>query len=346
MGVTKEFFGKTKDGREIYKYWMENRNGMKAAVMNFGGILTNLFVPDSHGDVTDVVLGFDTFEPYETDCNCFGAIVGPSANRISGASFEIDGVTYSIDKNNGEHNLHSHFEKGYQKRVFEASQGENSVSFSLEDEDGSMGFPGNRLVKVTYSLDEENRLGIHYEATSDQNTVLNMTNHSYFNLKGQGQGDVLDHLLEIRSLQTTEIGDGMIPTGAFLDVAETAFDFRKPKEIGRDIGKAEEQLKLGYGYDHNWVIEHADGTLREAAVVTEPTTGRVMKVFTTLPGVQFYAANGMDQPRAKDGNTYGPKSGLCLETQYYPDSINRPEFPSVVFGPDRKYDCTTVYQFC
>lgn len=346
MGVTKEFFGKTADGSEIYKYWLENRKGMKAAMINYGGILTNLFVPDHEGRVADVVLGFDDLVSYERYGNCFGAIVGPSANRISNASFEIDGITYSLDRNNGENNLHSHFEKGYHKRVFRAEEASDGVSFLLEDADGSLGFPGNRSIKVTYSLNEDNELRIHYEATSDKKTVLNMTNHSYFNLKEQGDGDVLDHLVEIHSSRITKIREGMIPTGEYVEVTGTAFDFTKPKKIGQDIDQDDEQLKLGYGYDHNWVIDHADGTLREAATVTEPATGRVMKVYTDTPGVQFYTANGMNQPDGKNGVTYGPKSGFCLETQYFPDSVNRPEFPSVIFGPDRKYDSTTIFQFC
>lgn len=345
MSVTKEFFGKTADGSEIYKYWLENRKGMKAAVINYGGILTNLFVPDHDGHVADVVLGFDDLASYERYGNCFGAIVGPSANRISNASFEIDGITYLLDRNNGENNLHSHFEKGYHKRVFRTEEASDGVSFLLEDTDGSLGFPGNRSIKVTYSLNEDNEIRIHYEATSDKKTVLNMTNHSYFNLKGQGDGDVLEHLVEIRSSRITKIREGMIPTGEYVEVAGTAFDFMKPKKIGQDIDQDDEQLKLGYGYDHNWVIDHADGTLREAATVTEPETGRVMKVYTDAPGVQFYTANGMNQPDGKKGVTYGPKSGFCLETQYFPDSINQPEFPSVIFGPDRKYDSTTIFQF-
>lgn len=346
MAVTKEFFGKTKAGQEIDKFWIENKAGMKAAVINFGGILTNLFVKDKNGTLADVVLGYDDFASYERDGNCFGAIVGPSANRISGAAFEIDGVVYEIDKNNGENNLHSHFDLGYHKRVFDAAEGTDSVCFSLKDEDGSLGFPGNRVVKVTYTLNDENELHIHYEVTSDKKTLINMTNHSYFNLKGQGQGDVLNHVLEIKSSHTTKIREGMIPTGELFEVVGTALDFTAPKTIGQDIQKDEEQMKLGYGYDHNFVIAQADGTMREAAIVTEPTTGRTMKVYTTLPGVQFYAANGMNQKGAKGGVTYGPKSAFCLETQYFPDSIHQPEFPSVVFGPDRKYDSETVYKFC
>lgn len=343
--ITRELFGKTTDGTEIYKYWIENEEGMKAAVINYGAILVNLLVPDRDGKVDDVVLGYDTLEPYFDNGSFFGATVGPNANRIGGAAFEIDGVKYQLDVNDGVNNLHSHMEKGYHKRVWEAREGENCVEFSLQDEDGSMGFPGNKKIQVTYTLTEDNELRIHYQGTSDRNTIINMTNHTYFNLSGHGNGLIHDHVLTLNASNYTPIVPGAIPTGEIAAVAGTPFDFTAGKHIGDEIEADNEQLKMTSGYDHNWVIDGADGTLRKFADVTEPGSGRHMEAFTDLPGVQFYAGNCITVQDGKEGVKYGPRSGFCLETQYYPDTANKPQFPSAVFGPDRKYDTTTVYKF-
>lgn len=343
--IKKEIFGKTKSGQEIYRYWLENAKGMRAGVINYGAILVNLFVPDKEGKADDVVLGYDTLEPYFENNSFFGATVGPNANRIGGASFTVDRQLCKLDKNDGENNLHSHRELGYHKRIWAAAEKEDSVTFFLEDGDGNMGFPGNKRVWVTYILTEENELKIQYEAESDKNTVINMTNHTYFNLAGQGNGAVCDHVLLLRAGTYTPVLPGAIPTGEIRAVAGTPFDFTKPKRIGAEIEADDEQLHLTGGYDHNWVIDGADGTLREFAVATEPVSGREMRAYTDLPGVQFYAGNAVDEKAGKAGAKYGSRGGFCLETQYFPDTPNKPEFPSSVFGPDRRYESMTVYSF-
>lgn len=343
--IKKEVFGKTEDGQEIYRYWLENSGGMKAGVINYGAILVNLMTPDKSGKIDDVVLGYDTLEPYFTNEGFFGATVGPNANRIGGASFKVDGQKYCLVANDGKNNLHSDAQLGYHKRIWSAAEGEDSVTFSLSDEDGSMGFPGNKKVRVTYALTEENELKITYEAESDKNTVINMTNHTYFNLAGQGNGTVHDHLLELKAGFYTPVVKGAIPTGEIVPVAGTPFDFTEAKRIGEEIDSDNEQLRLTGGYDHNWVIDGMDGILREFAVVEEPLSGRRMRAYTDLPGVQFYAGNAVEKQLGKEGKSYGPRGGFCLETQYFPDTPNKSQFPSSIFGPDRNYETVTIYRF-
>lgn len=345
MSIKTESFGKTKEGAEITKYWIENGKGMKASVINYGAILVNLLVPNAAGEVADVVLGYDALEPYFENGSFFGATVGPNANRTANATFCVDGTEYKLDVNDGKNNLHSHFEQGYHKRVFDATTEDNSVIFSLKDEDGNMGFPGNKEVKVIYTLTEDNELKISYDITTDKKTVINMTNHTYFNLKGHDKGIIHDHILTLNCSKYTPVVAGAIPTGELADVKGTPFDFTAPKEIGLEIGADEEQLKLVGGYDHNWVIDNADGTLREIATVTEKTSGRTMKVYTDLPGVQFYAGNAISPCTGKSGAEYGRRSGMCLETQYYPDHANHDNFPKGIYGPDKKYESVTVYKF-
>ena len=345
MAITKELFGTALNGEAVYKYSITNEKGMKACVINYGAILTELWVPDQNGKSEDVVLGYDTLEPYFENGSFFGATVGPNANRICGASFVIDGQKYQLDVNDGANNLHSHMELGYHKRIWAVQEEGNNVVFSITDEDGCMGFPGNKKVQVTYTLTEENELKIHYLADSDKNTIINMTNHTYFNLAGHNAGNIHEHTMQINASRYTPVVPGAIPTGELAPVAGTPFDFLTAKKVGAEIGADHEQLKLVQGYDHNWVIDDADGTLREVATVTEETSGRVMKVYTDLPGVQFYAGNCISDTTGKGGVLYTARSGLCLETQYYPDTANRPEFPSAVYGPERSYDTVTVYRF-
>lgn len=346
MGMTKEVFGTASDGRTVYAFTLENANGIKARVTNFGAILINLYVPDARGNTEDIVLGFDRLEDYYKNGSFFGATIGPNANRIGDACFQIDGKTYQLDVNDGPNNLHSHIELGYHKRVWDIKdEGNNSVTFSLKAADGDMGFPGNKEILMSYSLTDNNEFKLIYHASSDANTLINMTNHTYFNLGGHKSGRIEDHILTIHAGNYTPVAKGAIPTGEIAPVAGTPMDFTVPKPIGQDINADFEQLKLTLGYDHNYVIDGADGTLREIAVVEEPVSGRKMKTFTTLPGVQFYAGNCIGEEKGKDGADYGPRKGMCLETQYYPDTINKPQFPSAVFGPDRDYDAVTVYQF-
>lgn len=345
MSVQKELFGKTKSGEEIYRYWLSNSRGMKAGIINYGAILVNLFVPDKDGRAVDVVLGFDALEPYFDNGCFFGAVIGPNANRIAKAAFTLDGINHQLEANDGENNLHSHRELGYHKRVWNVLEGENNIILSLKDEDGSMGFPGNKKVQVTYTLTQDNELKIRYEAESDKNTIINMTNHTYFNLAGHDKGKIHDHILELKASAYTPVTSGMIPTGEIAQVAGTPFDFQKAKKIGKEIGAENEQLGMTGGYDHNFVIDGENGKLREFASVTDPVSGRRMKAFTDLPGVQFYAGNFIEPQAGKEGARYDARCGFCLETQYFPDTANKPDFPSAEFGPGKKYKSTTIYQF-
>lgn len=345
MGIVKEKFGVTKDGKNVYAFTMSNANGMSAKVINYGAILVSLMVPDKNGNVDDVVLGFDSLEKYFDNGSFFGATIGPSANRIGGACFEIDGRTYHIDDNDGGNNLHSHRDEGYHKRVWDAEEGVNSVKFTLEGKDGEMGFPGNKKVSVTYSLSDDNALKLSYHVSSDQNTIINMTNHTYFNLAGHNAGKIEDHLLRLNASHYTPTFAGSIPTGEIAPVAGTPFDFTTKKPIGRDINADSEQLKIGQGFDHNFVIDDADGTVREIAEAEDPGSGRKMKVFSSLPGVQFYAGNCIAEETGKENAVYGSRMGFCLETQYYPDTIHHSNFPSAVFGPGKDYESVTIYQF-
>ena len=345
MGVVKEKLGTARNGKEVYAFTISNANGMQAKIINFGAILVSRLVPDKDGKPEDVVLGYDSLEEYYGNGSFFGATIGPSANRIGGASFEINGKAYQIDVNDGPNNLHSHMENGYHKQVWDAVEGDNSVTLTLEGKDGEMGFPGNKKITMVYSLSEDNALKLAYHVSADADTIVNLTNHTYFNLAGQKAGKIEDHLLQLHAGNYTPVVPGAIPTGEIQPVAGTPMDFTKMKPIGQDINADFEQLKLTLGYDHNFVIDGADGSLKEIAVAEDPKSGRKMKVFTTLPGVQFYAGNCIGEDTGKDNTPYGPRKGFCLETQYYPDNIHHPNFPQSVFGPGRDYESVTVYQF-
>lgn len=347
MAVTKSLFGKSPEGKEISLYTLSNDKGMKAEITDLGAILVRVLVPDATGKVDDLVLGFDNGESYYGNDSFFGTVIGPCANRTGGAEYTLDGVTYQLDKNDGANNLHTHKQLGFHKRLWDAEIGENSVTFSLKDEDGHLGFPGNKKVSVTYSLSEENELTLHYHAASDKKTIINLTNHSYFNLDGHGAGSIEEHELWLGASHFTPVAAGSIPTGEIRAVAGTPMDFTQPKKIGRDIREDYEQLLLTGGYDHNFVIDDWDGTLRHIATVKGPKSGRVLKTYTTLPGVQFYAGNFIDVQSGKDGVTYGNRCGFALETQYFPDTIHHENFPSYVFGGEngREYDSVTVYKF-
>lgn len=346
MGITKKVFGTDKKSRKaVYEYSIKNESGMCAKILNYGGIIRELWVPDGNGKLADVVLGHDDLMPYYENEGFLGAAVGPSANRIGGAKFTVDGVDYSIPVNENENNLHSDKQSGYHVRVFDVEEGKNSIRLFLQDEDGCMGFPGNKKLEITYTVTQENELRLDYHFVSDRRTVLNPTNHSYFNLRGQDGGSIEDHTLWLKASRYTPVAAGSIPTGEIALVAGTPMDFTKPKRIGEEIGADFEQLKLGGGYDHNWVLDHADGQLQLVAKVTAPGTSRVMKVYTTLPGIQFYAGNFLGEQEGKLGAKYHNRCGLALETQFFPDSIHKENFPDVVFGPERQYISSTVYRF-
>jgi aldose 1-epimerase len=348
--TTKKSFGKTPDGQPVDLYRLVNKSGAEASITNFGGAVVSLKVPDRNGKLADVVLGYDTADGYINDKSYFGAIVGRYGNRIAHAQFVLDGKTYTLAKNNGENSLHGGI-KGFNKAVWSAkilpAKDGQSLELSYLSKDGEEGFPGNLKVSVSYTLTDTNALRIVYSATTDKKTVVNLTSHSYFNLAGQGSGDIFGHLLTIQADQFTPVDAGLIPTGELRDVMDTPFDFRKPTAIGARIDQADEQLKLGGGYDHNFVLrmpmDHGEYL---AARVVEPTSGRVMEVWTTEPGVQFYTGNFLDgKTPGKGGLTYPRRNAFCLETQHFPDSPNQPKFPSVILKSGERYHTITTYKF-
>lgn len=343
--MAKRSFGKTKEGTEVYLYTLTNSKGVKAEITNYGANLVNLILPQKEGGEKDVVLGFDDVSGYEVNPSFFGALIAPSANRIAKASFSLDGICYELKKNNGENNLHSDEELGSHKRIWEAEEGEGEVTFLLENEDGELGFPGKKEFKVTYALTEENELKISYKATSDKNTIINPTNHSYFNLKGHDMGTIEDHTISLYASNYTPADQQSIPYGDIVPVEGTPMDLREETMVGKNIDSEFEQLVFAGGYDHNWVTDHYNQEVRKIAEVKSPGKDCTMEVYTDLPGVQFYAGNFIDPQKGKKGASYDKRSGLCLETQCYPDSIHKENFPSVVYGPNRTYQSTTIYKF-
>ena len=348
--MEKKAFGITPDGKTADLYTLTNKNGMQVKITNYGGAIVSVMAPDKSGKLGDVVLGYDTLDGYVTDKNYFGALIGRYGNRIGNAQFKIDGTTYTLAKNNGENSLHGGV-KGFNKALWDAKDisrgGEPALELKYTSKDGEEGFPGNLSVTVVYTLTSKNELKIDYSATTDKKTVVNLTNHSYFNLSGPGSGDILKSVLRVDADKFTPVDSGLIPTGELKSVEGTPFDFRKPTEIGARIDADEDQLKLGKGYDHNFVLnkEKMD-RLSFAARVEDSATGRVLEVWTTEPGVQFYTANFLDgSVHGKGGIAYGKRTAFCLETQHFPDSPNKPSFPSVLLSPGQKYHTTTVYKF-
>lgn len=344
MAVTSKSFGNAPDGTEVMIYSIKNNHGFTAEVTNFGAILVNLFVPDKNGAMADVVLGFDKAEGYFANGSFFGSTIGPSANRIDNASIEINGEKYQLNANDGTNNLHSDDNLGYHKRVWNAEPKDDCVVFTLED-NATMGFPGNKTVQVTYTVTDGNELKIEYHAASDKPTLINMTNHTYFNLSGHDSGNIEQHRLYIDAFHYTPVYERLIPTGDLVPVEGTPFDFRAMKAIGDDINADDIQLTYGQGYDHNYAIDSYDGSIKKAAEVQDPASGRKMAVYTDQPGIQFYAGSCIKPETGKGGAAYDKRSGFCLETQAFPDSIHQPQFQDVVYGPERSYNTTTIYKF-
>ena len=347
--MKKEPFGITNDGVSVYIYTLTNSKGMEARITNYGGILVSLVVPDKSGKLDDIVLGYDSLSGYIKNSPYFGALIGRYGNRIAKGKFTLEGKEYSLAVNNGANTLHGGL-KGFDKVVWDAKErkGKSGLSLVLTylSKDGEEGYPGNLRVKVVYTLTDNNELKIDYTATTDKATVVNLTHHSYFNLAGAGMGDILSHELTINASKFTPIDEGLIPTGELKDVAGTPFDFTKPAQIGSRINADDQQLKFGKGYDHNFVLERKGKGMTLAARAEEKTTGRVMEVFTTEPGVQFYSGNFLDGTNiGKKGAAYKFRYGFCLETQHFPDSPNEPKFPSTVLKPGKKYSTSTVYKF-
>ncbi len=343
MSVTKEFFGRLEDGRDVSIYTIRTGR-LCAKVTDLGAVLVSLETPDKGGFMADIVLGYDDVPHYLDNPACFGATVGPNANRISGASFVIDGEEYFLPVNDGVNNLHS--DKLFYKRLFNTDVEDDSVTFVLGLPDGDAGFPGNRIFSIRYSLTDE-ELRIEYHAKSDKKTIINLTNHSYFNLAGEDSGTVLDQVMKLNCSSFTKILPGAIPTGEITPVAGTALDFTEGKPIGRDVDSKEEQMQLVGGYDHNFVIDGytGDGSLLLAGEVWDPASGRVMEVLTTAPGMQVFTFNGMTVEGGKGRHTYGPRAGLAMETQSFPDNVHHDNFPGSIFGEGKEYDSTTIYRF-
>jgi aldose 1-epimerase len=344
--IEKRTFGKLPDGTEAALYVLENKNGAKAKVTTYGAILTEFLIPNKEGKLANVVLGFDSLEAYLKCKAFFGATVGRTANRIAAGKFQLEGKNYQVETNDDRGNsLHGGF-KGFDKRIWEANTEVNdnssTVIFKRHSEHLEEGFPGTLTVEVSYRLADDNTLTIGYRATSDQTTIINLTNHSYFNLDGAGAGDILDHELKIAANSYTPVDDNLIPTGAFTDVSGTPFDFRKAKTIGKHIKEMPEHLG---GFDHNFVLmskEEAGGVQIHAS---SPRSGRQLKVNTTQPGLQLYCGNFLDGIDVGNGGAYFRYHGFCLETQHFPDSINQPSFPSVVLKKGETYSHQTVFDF-
>ena len=353
-GVTVSEFGRMPDQRVVQLYTVTNANGLHMDVTNYGAIIVRLYVPDRDGKLDDIVLGFDEFSGYTPDSPYLGAVVGRYGNRIADGKFTLDGKTYTLAKNNTPNGVPVHLhggEVGFDKVLWNAEpvskDGIHGVKLSYTAKDGEEGYPGNVTVTVHYWLTNENELKITYAATTDKATPLNVTQHTYFNLSGAGVGTILDHEVTLDASHFTPTDKGLIPTGEIAPVEGTPFDFRKPHKIGARIDADHEQLKLGGGYDHNWVLDKKKpGELSRAAVVYEAKTGRQIEVFTTEPGIQFYAGNFLDGTiKGNQGRTYLYRGGLCLETQHFPDSPNQPNFPSTILRPGKTYESTTIYRF-
>ena len=339
-------FGKTADGTPVEIYTLRNDKGCEARIMTYGGIVVSLKVPDKNGNFGDVVLGYDKLDDYVKNSPFFGALVGRYGNRIAKGKFTLAGKEYTLALNNAPNNLHGG-PIGFDKRVWKATTLLTAdgpvLKLNYLSQDGDQGFPGNLNVTATYTLTADNGLLLNYTATTDKATLCNLTQHSYFNLAGKG--DVLNYLVYINADKFTPVDKTLIPTGELKPVEGTPFDFRKPTAIGARINAADEQIKFGNGYDHNWVINKPPGKLGLVARVTDPATGRVMEVLSTEPGVQFYTGNFLDGYTGKGGWVYKNRSGLCFEPQHYPDSPNHPQFPSAALKPGETYQNTILYRF-
>lgn len=343
--VTSEVWGKTAAGEEVQLVTLTNSHGLEARITNYGGILVSLKVPDKAGKMADVVLGFDTLAPYLGKHPHFGCITGRYANRIGGASFMLDGVTYEVTPNSGKNHIHGGRE-AFDKKVWRTQllESENAVALTYTSADGEEGFPGKLDCTVTYSLTPDNALKIEYRAVTDKPTVVNLTNHTYFNLAGEGQGDILGHELMIPATQYTATDDHLISTGQIESITDTALDFSTPHLIGERIETKFKPLLQGKGYDHNYVLPQTE-PLNLAARVKDPKSGRVMTVHTTEPGVHLYTGNHLKGVPGKGGHVYAARHGFCLETQKYPDSPNKPQFPSATLRPGETYLHITTFKF-
>lgn len=340
-------FVTTVEGKPVALYTLKNQNGMIVQVTNFGAKIVSLFASDRDGKWTDVVNGYPTIEGYlKSGEPYFGATIGRYGNRIGNAVFALDSMVYHLDVNDGKNHLHGG-KKGFYARVWDAEQlSPQEVKMTYLSKDGEEGYPGNLSVTVTYSLTDDNAVKIDYKAVTDKKTICNLTNHSFFNLGGEGSGTINDHEVYINASHITPVDETLIPTGELLDVTGTPLDFRTPTVIGERVEMNHPQLVYGKGYDHNWVLDKEGNELSLAARVKDPESGRVMEVYTTEPGIQFYGGNFLSgSETGKSGKPYGHRTSFCLETQHFPDSPNKPEFPSTVLNPGETYQHTCIYKF-
>ena len=346
--VNERVYGTLSDGGIVRQVSLSNETGVAVDIISFGGIITRLVAPDAEGQSDDIVLGLDSLAAYQANNAYLGATIGRYANRIAGGRFTIDEIEYSLDCNDGENHLHGGL-RGFDRRNWDievfATESSAGVVLSLESRDGDQGYPGTLKVRVRYELTSANELGVRFDATTDKSTVVNLTHHSYFNLAGSG--DVLGHQLTIPAEKITVVSDGLIPNGELRAVAGTPFDFRKPKPVGLDIDAAgDRQLELAGGYDHNWVVkDSADPSLIMSARLFEPSSGRLLEVWSDAPGIQFYSGNSLDGTLQGRGRRYIRRSGLCLEPQHFPDSPNHGEFPSTRLDPGQDYQSRILYRF-
>ena len=350
MQITRKPYARL-NGTEIDLFTLTNHNGLKAEIINYGGIIVSLWAPDRSGQQADITLGYDDLDSYLDRSPCFGAIIGRHANRIEDACFTLNGITYQLNKNEGENQLHGGL-KGFHKMIWDAEiigeTDNQSLRLKYRSPDGEEHYPGNLDVTVIYSLNEDNALVIEYTAVSDKDTVVNLTNHAYFNLSGHDSGDVLDHQLMIRASRFTVISKACIPTGEIRDVKGTPMDFTRLKTVGSGIlnNMDDEQMKNGNGYDHNWVLDVSGKEAEKAAELYDPKSGRLMEVYTTKPGIQFYSGNYLKSAgKGKGGVEYENRSGLCLETQFFPNAMKHSHFPSPILKAGEVYHHVTIYRF-
>lgn len=348
--IEKQNFGQLKDGSLVERYILTNVQGMQVSIITYGGIITSILMPDKKGKMEDIVLGYDNLADYEKNNPYFGAIIGRYGNRIANGRFNLDGKQYDLAKNNGKNHLHGGL-KGFDKVIWKAesstSKGEAILTLRYSSKDGEEGYPGNLNSKVIYRLTDDNELKIQYEAETDKKTIVNLTQHSYFNLSGDPKTTILDHELKLNADGYLPVDETFIPLGNIAPVKNTPFDFTQAKLIGKDIQAEDEQIKRGLGYDHCWVLNSREKGRKLAAVVEHKKSGRLMEVYTDQPGIQFYTGNFLDgtNPIKNQNGTYGHRSGLCLETQHFPDSPNQPNFPTVILNPGEKYQTETIFKF-
>ena len=347
MNIVKEdSFKGVLNGKPTGLYTLRNKNGLAAQVTNYGAIIVSIFAPDRKGNFTDVVQGYDNIADYiNMNSPYMGAICGRCANRIASGKFTLGGKEFTLAVNNGPNHLHGGI-KGFSKVVWHVVDASASaVKMEYFSADGEEGYPGNLKTSVTYTLTDANELRIDFSATTDKTTVVNLAGHTYFNMAGEGAGSIYDHELMINGRFFTPTDETNIPTGEIIAVSGTPFDFTSPKKIGEDIDKDNEQLRYGAGYDHNWVLDHPAGAPGLAAAVSDPLSGRTLEVFTTQPGLQLYTANWIDNEKGKFGKRYGKRWAYALETQHFPDAVNKPHFPSAVLYPGEEYRQTCMYRF-